>query len=240
MQLSISNHFSMMKGVITAPKTFYEGVSESEGYKKSIIFLLINTFLTMLVVSLFSLVFSFKPQQFVYGLMGIVIALPLMLGLFFVGTAILHVIAKVLGGKGKFVGSFQALAYASGVSPLTAIPVVGFLASFYQVYVTILGFRKVHQYSTVKAVINILLPALVIIVLVLVAIAVAGFAVINLIKGTGLNPADLKNLQNVQNIKDMEKLYPTFAPEDFSYPTGMDESGYPSDFKDYQGTDYTQ
>lgn len=238
MQLSISNHFSMMKAVITAPKTFYEGVSESEGYKKSIIFLLINTFLTMLVVSLFSLVFSFKPQQFLLGLTGIIVALPVMLGLFFVGTAILHVIAKVLGGKGKFVGSFQALSYASGVSPLTAIPVVGFLASFYQMYVTILGFRKIHQYSTVKAVINILLPVVLIMLLVLVAVAVTGFAAINLLKGTGLNPQDLKNLQNVQNLKDLEKVYPTFMPN--NYPTGTDESGYPTDFKDYQETDYTE
>lgn len=238
MQFSISKHFLMMKEVIVSPKKFYEGVSESEGYKKSIIFLLVNTALTMLVASLFSFAFTFKPQQFLLGLTGIIVALPVMLGLFFVGTAILHLIAKILGGKGKFVGSFQALSYASGVSPLTAIPVVGFLASFYQMYVTILGFKKIHQYSTVRAVINILLPVVLIVLLVFVAVAVAGFAAINLLKGTGFNPQNLKNLQNVQNLKDMEKVFPTFMPN--NYPTGTDESGYPTDFKDYQETDYTE
>lgn len=228
----LTSHFPMMKQVIIAPKIFYEGISESEGYKKPITFLLINTVLMMLVASLFSLLVSFKPQQFIYTLAGIIIVLPLMLGLFFASTAILHLIAKVLGGKGGFVGSFQALAYASGVSPLTAIPLVGFLAWFYQIYVIILGFRKVHQYSTVKAVINILLPVVVITVLVLAVVFVAGFAVINLLKGAGLNPADLQNMPNIQ--------YPTSAPSDYRYPTGMEEYNYPTGFTDYQETDYTE
>lgn len=238
MPLSVNNHLNAMKAAILNPKAFFANVSDSERLGKPTVFVLINTVITFILSALFSLVTSSAllrgqnqlPNAFA-GPIGLVIGLifvvPLMLVLLFIITAILHVIAKILSGKGKFSNTYQALAYASAISPLTAIPILGFLASFYQLYMTVIGLKRFHQYSTAKAILNVLIPVVFVIVIAGIAVVLLGAAAIGLMKSTGLKPADLKNLQNLQNVQkpeDLQNLYPTFVPKnDADYPTGYDD-----------------
>jgi len=233
MQPNISNHFNTMKAVVLNPKTFFAGVSETEGYGKPTKFIIINTVVTIVLSFLFSFILYLRNQNFLLTFAGLIILIPVMLVVLFIVTAILHVIAKILGGKGRFLNTYQALAYASAISPVTAIPVLGMLASFYQLYLTIIGLRRFHQYSTVRAVINVLTPIVFFVVVAGVAVALLGVTAIGLMKNAGLKPSDLKNLQNLQNTQtpeDIQKYYPTFVPQkDDNYPTGYDDYSNPTE-----------
>lgn len=229
--MDLNKHFQTMKAVALKPQDFFEGMNLGEGYGKPTVFLIINSIITLLISALFSFVLTFKAQNLLTSLLGLIILIPLVLVILFIVTAILHVIAKVLGGKGKYVNSYQSLCYASAVSPATAVPLLGILVSFYQLYIVILGFKKVHQYSLGKAIITILLPAIVAFIIAIAVIALVGVAAFSFLKNSGLQPNDLKNLQNLQNVQspeDLKNLYPTFAPQ-----SGSD---YPTGYLDYQDT----
>lgn len=229
--MDLNKHFQTMRAVALKPKDFFEGMNLTEGYGKPTIFLVINTILTLIVSVLFSFLLTLKAQNLLLSLVGLIVLIPVMLIVLFVVTAILHVIAKVLGGKGKYVNSYQAISYATAISPATAVPILGILVSFYQLYIVILGFKKVHQYSLGKAIITILLPAIVSFILTVAVITIVGLTAFNFLKNSGMQPGDLKNLQNLQNVQnteDLKNLYPTFAPQ-----SGSD---YPTGYPDYEDT----
>lgn len=228
----LTNHFQMMKAVITSPKVFFDGVNEAEGYKKSTIFAVINTLVTFILSAVFGLVFRTSNLGIGMVLVGAVFAIPLMIVFFFIGAAILHVIAKILGGQGKLVGTYQSVAYATAIGPATAVPYIGMLFSLYQLYLVVVGLRKAHQYSTTKAVITVLIPVVVVTILVIALVVVAGVALFGFLKSSGMDIKDVQNLQNIKSPEDLQKLYPTFAA-----PTGetMDyENTYPTGYGDYQ------
>ncbi len=209
-----------MKSIIMSPKVFFDGINVSEGYKKSTIFAVINTFVTFVLSAVFALVTKDNNLSAPMLLAGAAFAIPFMIVFLFIGAAILHVIAKVLGGKGTFVGSYQSVAYATAIGPATALPYIGPLLSLYQLYLVVVGFRKAHQFSTTKAVITILIPLILITIIIVAVIAVAGVALVSFFKSSGMN------------VKDLQNLYPTFAA-----PTGetMDyENTYPTGYGDYQ------
>lgn len=222
MQITPSNYFNLIKTIAFSPKTFFATLPEIEGYGKPTLFAAFNAALTMLVVVLFSLIFSLKPQQLFPALSGIVIVVPLMIIFLFIGAAVLHLIARILGGKGSFLKSYQVVAFTTAVSPATAIPFLGFLVSVYQIYITIVGFKIVHQYSGVKATVTVVLP-IVVVGLVIGFLAALGLSFLGNLKGSGMDFNQLKNLQNIENPEDLKNLYPTFAPEDYpDYPTGFE------------------
>ena len=54
-----------------------------------------------------------------------------------------------------------AYAYASALALLSWVPIVGYLASLYGLYVTMLGIRELHGTSTTRAFLAVLVPLLV-------------------------------------------------------------------------------
>ena len=57
-------------------------------------------------------------------------------------------------------GTFPVVAYGSAISLLSWIPVLGYLATLYGVYVTTVGLREAHATSTTRALLAALVPAL--------------------------------------------------------------------------------
>ncbi len=221
------NHFSKMKSVILSPSTFFSGLSGTEGFQKPIIFVIINTVISFILALLVSVVTTGK-SQILLGLLGLVVIIPLVIIILFIVAAILHLIAKIFGGKARFTGSFQVLSYTTSLAPFSVIPILNFLVPFYQIYVLVVGFKKVHQYSTLRAVITILLPTLVLVLIAGTILLVAGLAAFGFLKTSGIKPNELQNLKNIQNTEDLQKYYPTFAPQQ--------QSDYPTGFQDYSDT----
>jgi len=79
------------------------------------------------------------------------------------GALILHVCILLVGAaKQDFEATFRIACYTSGPDILNVIPVVGtWIAAFWRIYLTVVAVREVHETSTAKAVLAVLLPVIV-------------------------------------------------------------------------------
>ena len=78
----------------------------------------------------------------------------------FIGAGILHLLVMLIVGSRNsgFEGTFRVSAYSSVTSLVSWIPVIGWIASLYGIYLAIMGIREVHNTSTGKAAIVVLIP----------------------------------------------------------------------------------
>lgn len=90
----------------------------------------------------------------------------------FIEAAVLYVIYKVLGGKGSYEGTVRFLSYATAILVVSWIPIVGWIAWLYGIYLYIVGGMYVHDVSMGKSALAVLLPT--ILVLILMALVMAG------------------------------------------------------------------
>ncbi|HPK02263.1 MAG TPA: YIP1 family protein [Candidatus Sumerlaeota bacterium] len=105
-----------------------------------------------------------------------IVLLPFTLtAILFVGSAILHVFLKLLGGgRAGFEASFRAVAYAQGsVTPFQIVPFVGpMVAMVLGIIFLIIGLARMHETATWRAVLAVLLPFMLITVFAVLAAVV--------------------------------------------------------------------
>lgn len=119
-------------------------------------------------------------------LLAILVPISAIIGLF-IGSGILYIIAKILGGKGDYQTQTYLMAIymapigiisgVLGMIPLAGI-VIALIAMIYAIYLLTLSLKETHKYSTGKAVLTWLLP--VIVVILLVGVLAASFALVGL------------------------------------------------------------
>jgi hypothetical protein len=63
--------------------------------------------------------------------------------------------------RGGFDETLRASAYASAVALVSWVPFVGYAASAYGLYITMLGLRELHGTTTTRALLAVLVPALI-------------------------------------------------------------------------------
>ncbi|MFH1836423.1 MAG: Yip1 family protein [Methanobacteriota archaeon] len=107
-----------------------------------------------------------------------------------IGTGVLHIIARILGGKGEYSKLFRVLGHVSIIQWVNVIPVVGFLISMllglWSIVVSIVVIRTIHNISTFRAVLVIIIPVFVVTGFVLLISLMLGMAIASVI---GSNPA---------------------------------------------------
>lgn len=91
----------------------------------------------------------------------------------FIQAGILNICAKLLLGKGSYNGTFKVIAYAGSVNVFGWMPVINVLAGLYSLYLTVIGLKRVHGFSTGKAVLTILLPGLLVLAIAAMAVTMA-------------------------------------------------------------------
>jgi hypothetical protein len=89
----------------------------------------------------------------------------------FIEAAILYIIYKVLGGTGSYEGTVRLISYATAVLVLSWIPIIGWIAGIYGIYLYIVGGMYVHNVSMAKSAIAVLLPTLLVILIIAIAMA---------------------------------------------------------------------
>ena len=96
----------------------------------------------------------------------------------FIGAGILHLLVMLIVGSRNsgYEGTFRVGAYSSVTSLVSWIPIIGWIASLYGIYLAIMGIREVHNTSTGKAALVVLIPAVVLFLLALLIIAAVGAA----------------------------------------------------------------
>ncbi len=229
--MSIQSYFTKVKQIISAPANFYANLSLEESYKNYVVFFLINNALTVLLTSVLAGIGNLKNLWLAPFMLFV--SLPLIFLFYLFLAVILHLLAKILGGKASFTNTFQILAYASAVSPLTVIPLAGLLASLYQLYITIIGFWKIQQYSLKRAVLNVLLPILLILTVFFILIGVGAMNFLNFLKQSPVNSNQQKGLTEIQKnlpAVDQEEQF-SISPAEENY--SLNEEGY-EDYQNYQ------
>jgi hypothetical protein len=76
--------------------------------------------------------------------------------------------------NGGFEATFRVIAYSAVTSLVSWIPFIGWILSLYGIYLGIVGIREVHNTTTGKAALVVLIPAAVVILLALALITLVG------------------------------------------------------------------
>ena len=156
---------------IFGPKEFFNYIDEeSKAYKAILYFVL----LLLAVLPLHFLVTGFVGNEFSIDIF-VELLFNLAIGAAFT-LALLpfyHLFVYIFGGRKGIKRSVQTFLY--GATPTIAvswIPIVPLLASFYSVYVTVIGLKKLQGMSTVRAVLAYIIPFLILVTLVILSITI--------------------------------------------------------------------
>jgi len=117
--------------------------------------------------------FGARGDQGLLAFVGGVVLAPIAGGVGIVLTALLtHLLVVLVVGRGHsgFGATFRIVAYSSVSSLVGWIPFVGWIASLYRLYLATVGIREMHATSTGRALVVVLLPAILVLVLVLVVV----------------------------------------------------------------------
>ncbi|MFI5198536.1 MAG: YIP1 family protein, partial [Thermoanaerobaculia bacterium] len=100
----------------------------------------------------------------------------------FVGAAILHVSFMIVGAlsssRSQFEGTFRLVCYASIANVANVVPLLGGLvAGVWAAYLIVVGAQQLHKTTSGKALVGVILPAIVCCVCVAVAAFIAGAAI---------------------------------------------------------------
>ncbi len=174
----VQSFIKTVRNVVTAPVEFFRGIIGHNDLVNPLIFAIICYEVAAILGGLLALVGISGQQGFGSFLASLVLA-PIFatIGLF-IGAGILHLLVMLIVGSRNagFAGTFRVSAYSSVTSLVSWIPVIGWIASLYGIYLAIVGVREVHNTSTGKAAIVVLIPAVVVILLILVIVALVGAA----------------------------------------------------------------
>ena len=103
----------------------------------------------------------------------------------FIGVGILHILAKLFGGKGTFTELYKVMGLAYLIQWISVIPLIGPILSgilgLWVIVVNVVALKTVYKLSTGKAIVVILIPLIIIVIIALVV----GAEVIAALVGAG-------------------------------------------------------
>ena len=147
-----------VKEVCLKPAQFFENLEIRDKYSDTLTFYYfiggISVLLSIAVYLIWG--FAFTPKFSILPLeIGIVIlseALKLILQLY-IGSAVLHLFVMAFKGECKYKATLNIVAYSAAVLPIGVIPFIGqFIALIWISIITVVGFKKIHKFSTAKAI----------------------------------------------------------------------------------------
>ena len=90
----------------------------------------------------------------------------------FIGGAILHIFVYIVGGRRGIVQTIKAGMYGATPSLLFGwIPVINFIAIIWALVAEIIGIRQLHELTTGKAILAVILPIIIAIILTIILAA---------------------------------------------------------------------
>ena len=144
-----------IKQILFSPNSFFSSLKKEKkvdgafGYFAIIsligsVFFFLSVFFQWSDFSFFSFL---NPSGDFGGLLIITIFIyGLGLGFSFVNAGVLHIWIKIFGGKSKYSKTYQLYVYTSTPTLLLSwIPFIGFLSSFYDLTLLIIGTPKIHK-----------------------------------------------------------------------------------------------
>jgi len=165
-----------------SPSRFFKKISFGEGYWAPLIYGLIAGIIGNGCAILWFWLFIAQlipmdriPFQYSLSIFQMIVPLPFQLAIaMFVGSAVIHLCLMIVGGNNNgYKTTFRAISYSYSGYLFGIIPFIGLIiGGIYTFILTIIGVREGHEISTGKAVLAVLLPAIVIFGLIFIAILV--------------------------------------------------------------------
>jgi hypothetical protein len=170
----VQSFISTVQRVVLQPADFYRGILRRGDFLNPLIFAVICYEVFSLLSGLLSLA-GIGQQQGFAGFMVSLILAPIFAAIgLFIGAGILHLLVMLIVGSGNsgYEATFRVGAYAAVTSLVSWIPIIGWIASLYGIFLAIVGVREVHTTTTGKAALVVLIPAAVVILIVLILVAI--------------------------------------------------------------------
>jgi hypothetical protein len=174
----VQSFMNAVRGVVTAPVGFFRGIRREGDFVNPLIFAIICYEVSAILGGLLSLVGvgMGDAQGFGSFLIGIILAPIGAAIVLFIGAGILHLLVMLIVGSRNagYEGTFRVGAYSAVTSLVSWIPIIGLIASLYGIYLAIVGMREVHNTTTGKAALVVLIPAIVVIILIVILVFAVG------------------------------------------------------------------
>jgi hypothetical protein len=178
----VNSFVEVVRRVALQPTTFFAGLPRQGSLLGPLVFALICVEISAVLVGLLTfidvpggvtwLLGARGDQGFLAFVGGLVLA-PIAgtVGVFLTAL-VTHLMVVLLVGSGHsgFGATFRVVSYSSVTSLLGWIPFIGWIFSLYRLYLATVGIRKMHGTTTGRALVVVLLPAVLILFLVLVLV----------------------------------------------------------------------
>jgi hypothetical protein len=195
------NLYEKIRSIITDPHGFYNSVKADTGYSDPwlyyIIIMGVYYFVSMCVAVPLAIQ-SYGSEMNLFGNLGLGLYIAMNIGItflmylfsmagIFIGAGIIHVLLMLVGSNKGYQETFKLVAYSSTpllmLAPfliLNAVPVIGglilfifmILAYIYMAYLEVVGAVILHEISTKRAVIGIIVIPLAILMIIIAILAV--------------------------------------------------------------------
>jgi len=184
----VESFADVVRRVVLQPVGFFAGLPRRGSLLNPLVFALICTEIAAIVGGILSLAgvggafvtgygFQAPENQGLGEFIGSVVFAPMggAIGVFVV-AGIAHLLVRLVVGANNagFGATFRVAAYTSVTSLVSWIPFVGGLLALYGIYLSVVGIREMHNTTTGKALVVVVLPVIVIVVLALLGLLVAG------------------------------------------------------------------
>jgi hypothetical protein len=178
----VNSFADVVRRVLLQPVGFFAGLPRQGNILGPLVFALICVEISAILVGLLTFVDipggvtwvlgARGDQGFLAFLGGLVVA-PIAgtIGVFLTAL-VTHLLVLLVVGSGHagFEATFRIISYSSVTSLLGWIPFVGWIFVLYRLYLATVGIREMHSTTTGRALLVVLLPAIVVLVLVLVLV----------------------------------------------------------------------
>jgi hypothetical protein len=179
----INAFYRTTRDSLFTPSRFFKKISFGEGYWSPLIYGLITGIIGNGCAIFWIWLFMAQmipmdriPFQYSLSILQTIVPLPFYQAVaIFIGSAIIHLCLMIVKGNNNgYKTTFRAISYSYSGYLFGIIPFVGLIiGGIYTFILTIIGVREGHGISTGKAVLAVLLPAIVIFGLIFIAILVA-------------------------------------------------------------------
>ena len=176
----VNSFVDVVRRVVFEPASFFAGLPRQGNFLNPLVFALICIEISVILVGLLTFIdvpggitwlFGARGNQGFLAFLGGLVIAPLAgaVGIF-LAALVTHLLVVLVVGSGHsgFGATFRIVAYSSVTSLGGWIPFIGWLASLYRLYLATVGIREMHATTTGRALLVVLLPAILILALVVV------------------------------------------------------------------------
>ena len=178
----INSFVDVVRRVVFQPAAFFAGLPRQGILLNPLVFALICIEISVLLVGLLTFIdvpggitwlFGARGNQGLLAFLGGLVLAPIAgaVGVFLT-TLVTHLLVMLVVGSGHagFGATFRIVAYSSVTSLAGWIPFIGWIFSLYRLYLATVGIREMHGTTTGRALLVVLLPAILILVLIVVLV----------------------------------------------------------------------